>query len=103
MLYLHQGHASSLFAISVQAGICNINAYFRPIIRNWGGNVGQYTQFNGAFYQGSTYNCLRSQNGGGLNDVGTYLYFDASRSNSIYGRSNTVTPLSKSCKFFIRY
>lgn len=26
-----------------------------------------------------------------------------SRVNSIFGKSSTVTPLSKSCKFFIRY
>ena len=26
-----------------------------------------------------------------------------SRANSIFGKSSTVTPLSKSCKFFIRY
>lgn len=29
--------------------------------------------------------------------------WDASRINSIYGNSNTVTPLSETCKFFIRY
>ena len=29
--------------------------------------------------------------------------FDASRSSSIYGSSNTVTPLSISCKFLICY
>lgn len=29
--------------------------------------------------------------------------WDASRINSIYGNSNTVTPLSETCKFFIKY
>ena len=28
---------------------------------------------------------------------------DLSRANSVFGKSNTVTPLSRSCKFFIRY
>ena len=29
--------------------------------------------------------------------------FDASRSNTTYGNSTTVTPLSESCLFYIRY
>lgn len=29
--------------------------------------------------------------------------FDASLSSPIYGSSSTVTPLSESCKFYIRY
>ena len=29
--------------------------------------------------------------------------FDASKSSSIYGKSSTVTPLSLSTKFFIKY
>ena len=29
--------------------------------------------------------------------------FSASRYNNIYGRENTVKPLSQSCKFFIKY
>ena len=29
--------------------------------------------------------------------------WDASRINSIYGNSKTVTPLSETCKFFIKY
>ena len=28
---------------------------------------------------------------------------DLSRASTIFGKSNTVTPLSRSCKFFIRY
>ena len=31
------------------------------------------------------------------------ISFDASRSSSIYGSSDTVTPLSLSCKFIISY
>lgn len=29
--------------------------------------------------------------------------FQASRSSSIYGRGDTIRPLSKTCKFLIRY
>ena len=31
------------------------------------------------------------------------MLFNASRSNSVYGSSNTVTPLSLSCKYIISY
>ena len=31
------------------------------------------------------------------------ISFDASLSDSIYGSSSTVTPLSEACKFVIRY
>ena len=34
---------------------------------------------------------------------GLPLIFDASDSNPIYGNSETVTPLSESCRFYIRY
>ena len=44
-------------------------------------------------------------NGSVTNGVNEYdgFTFDASRSSSIYGRSNTIRPLSRTCKFFIRY
>ena len=38
-------------------------------------------------------------NGSGYSDY----YVDLSRSNNIFGKSNTVTPLSRSTKFFIKY
>ena len=34
---------------------------------------------------------------------GSGFNFDASRSNTTYGKSTTVTPLSLSTKFFIKY
>lgn len=41
---------------------------------------------------------------GGPGTLDTYIIrFDASLSNTIYGSSDTVTPLSESCKFYIRY
>lgn len=43
----------------------------------------------------------------GIGTPNTAMYcgwdIDLSRINSIFGNSNTVTPLSKSCKFFIKY
>ena len=42
--------------------------------------------------------------GGGADGGVRYeFYFNASRCSSIYGSSSTVTPLSESCKFYIRY
>ena len=32
-----------------------------------------------------------------------YINFSAKNSNSIYGASTTITPLSRKCKFFIKY
>lgn len=32
-----------------------------------------------------------------------YVNFDASKSNALYGKSSTVTPLSRKCKYFIKY
>lgn len=37
------------------------------------------------------------------NATRTNLNFDASLSNPIYGNSNTVNPLSLSCRIFIKY
>lgn len=40
---------------------------------------------------------------GGTNFGGVNLNIDASRNSAIYGESSTVTPLSLSTKFFIKY
>lgn len=32
-----------------------------------------------------------------------YINFSAKNSNSIYGANTTITPLSRKCKFFIKY
>lgn len=39
---------------------------------------------------------------GGGNGAGG-IQLDASKSNSIYGKSNTVTPLSRKCLFLIKF
>lgn len=40
---------------------------------------------------------------GGNNTSSSSLQLDLSRSNSLYGKSNTVTPLSKKALFMIKY
>ena len=49
-----------------------------------------YEEDGSVFYQGDTRSAERSKSGGGV--TGSYLGFDASRSNSIYGASDTVQP-----------
>lgn len=39
----------------------------------------------------------------GTEHMNAQINIDLSRSNSIFGNSDTVTPESMSCKFFIRY
>lgn len=78
------------YLIRISAGIPNIT-----------GNVGQTGYDNvpsGAFYQLHT--------SGGF-QPGTFYFrdsaFDASRSNALYGASETVTPLSLATNYFIKY
>lgn len=54
----------------------------------------------GAFYAGGT---GVHKGGLGSNWSNPGLTFNASRSNSIYGKSNTVTPLSRKCLFLVKY
>ena len=42
---------------------------------------------------------VRGQTGNASYGIG----FNAANSNGIYGKSNTVTPLSKKCLFLIKY
>lgn len=32
-----------------------------------------------------------------------YPYFNASNGNALYGKSSNITPLSRKCKYFIKY
>jgi hypothetical protein len=52
---------------------------------------------NGAFYWGNA-----EVRGGGEGASDRYGYFDASRSNSIYGSSSHVTPINQAINFFIK-
>lgn len=55
--------------------------------------------FSGAFYSdGST-----GTGHGGANQANSNVYMNASRCSGVYGASSTVTPLSRKCKYFIKY
>jgi len=54
---------------------------------------------DGAFYNANLGDHNGAPNGSGSHTVG----FNASRSSSVYGSSNTVTPLSRACIFCIKF
>lgn len=77
-----------------QAGLPNITGQI-------GGLSYDYTAskegMKGCFYWGTTV-----VSGAGKGDSDRYGYFDASRSNSIYGKSNTVTPANWGLKIILK-
>lgn len=74
----------------VSAGLPNITGHF-------GGVAG--TSVTGAFNIDETDKSVAS----GTNGTRQYLSFDASRSSSIYGKSNTVQPPALIINWFIKY
>lgn len=76
----------------MEAGIVNITG-------GWNGNGDGITTL-GAFYISGRLNS-RGYNAG-IN-AGYGIRFSASRVSSIYGNSNTVTPLSRRVRFLIRF
>ena len=84
--------SASTFKTYQQAGLPNITGRFPQGIRN-------YTpSFYGAFYKYSSYTSYWAPS---TATDGLWLGFDASKSNSIYGRSSTVTPQNYSANIFI--
>lgn len=86
---------SSLYTTSVEAGICNATGSLGTLFHGANKPSGAcYTNnWNTAFAgvaQGS---------GSGYSEYSLNL----SRSNSIFGKSSTVTPLSKTTRFFIKF
>lgn len=58
---------------------------------------------NSAFYRGFDIESAYQINNSQKSQITLWLDFNASYCNSIYGRDNTIKPLSSTCKFFIRY
>ena len=88
----HISHLSTLYAVSVKVGLPNltgdkflVKATTHPVglLKNTGTRA--------------------ANNGEGFTGVVDYATFDASRWNSIYGSSDTVTPNSLSCLYIISY
>ena len=74
----------------LEAGLPNITGLFS--------GAAAFLVFNGAFYNYKVWGYENSAEGQGWNAVG----FDASRSNSIYGNSETVRPPSMTVRYYIR-
>lgn len=79
-----------------EAGLPNITGYFSAGI---GKLNGSYLDGSGAITSSSTYNM--AMKGGDSDNWGRNFRFDASKSNSIYGKSSTVTPQNYPANVFI--
>ena len=78
----------------IAAGLPNIKGRIGSIAANNG-----YVYYGGAFYSYSH----TGRNSGSGEDYPNYTYqFDASQSNTIYGRSDTVQPLALTVRYYIR-
>ena len=93
-LYHYQELANSLFLIRIEAGLPNITGSARLYKAEW------YNADGALFMHGE----INSGNTAAENRAarGT-LKLDASHSSSIYGSSETVTPLSRSTLMLIKY
>lgn len=81
-----QGSGTNAAGDSVAAGLPNITGQFgKGCLFNWGGDVE-----TGALYTGSSGS--RQDAGGTDSSSARTIAFDASRSNNIYGASDTVQP-----------
>lgn len=88
---------SNVVGVIKEAGLPNITGSFGVEA-----NVGEAVKDNditGAF----TYENLAKEASSGDNITSTKFYFDASKSNAIYGASNTVQPKAITVKFCIKY
>ena len=82
---------SFVSGISIKAGLPNITGSTGDTVGDHGGQFGVFTKSRGT----------QGFNGG---RVSWYtLNFNASRSSSIYGSSTTVTPLSITTSFLMKY
>lgn len=84
---------STVAGASVEAGMCNATGTFEA--NRFG------TTNSGVFTITNSWGNGKHQSGGGC--YGSVFSLDLSRANSIYGKSDTVTPLSLRCMFCIRY
>ena len=80
----------------------------KPSDGNWesgiiaNSQVGYFNSKGGVFYA-TTSGYSQCVPYGGNNTYSSILQLDLSRSSSIYGKSSTVTPLSRKTTFIIKY
>lgn len=87
----------------VEAGLPNITGRFKNDVYGFGTSAVRDTA--GAFYSGDTWDVTRSAvyNSKPATKDDLSCFFDASRSSAIYGKSNTVTPLTYTVRVYICY
>lgn len=95
--YLIREAAGSSFAIRIEAGLPNIGGQFGNITSG----KPEYPWAEGAFNVAKQFR--GHQNGGAQWMYCSDFDFNASRSSSIYGSSTTVTPLSITTSFLMKY
>lgn len=83
----------------LSAGLPNITGYIDPYSDYSGASIGTRNGSGALYSTGSGTIMSRRETGGGGNGIG----FQASRSNSIYGASNTVQPPAIKVRFITRY
>ena len=87
---------------SLTAGAPTISGYFRPAAGNIAYGFRNSCTTSGSFYTQSTGRHTVITGTSGSYD-GCDLYFNASRSSSIYGASTTIRPISYRTMFFVKY
>ena len=78
------------------AGLPNVEAY--ALVYTY---KTYYERYTGAFYGSNS--SLKGQIGSGSAFGEGNMYFDASRSNSIYGNYDTVQPNAITARYYIKY
>ena len=59
--------------------------------------------FSPGSFSGALYGINKACAGAQYSITANAISFDASKSNALYGKATTVQPLSRKCKFFIKY
>ena len=81
----------------IEAGLPNITG--SVVGNNWGAFSSDTCTVKGALYTSKRKSGAYYNAGNCMND----LYFDASKSNSIYGSSDTVQPNAITARYYIKY
>ena len=79
-----------------EAGLPNITGHWANGRGNW-----QAHSYSGAIYQGGNIHTSQAGRYWGSDNTWNFM-FDASRANSIYGKSNTVQPPAVTVKYIIK-
>ena len=90
--YFYELETINAVGSSVSAGLPNIT----------GTHTTSTSSAAGAFTESSSGDLMDRNEGGGVGKWGR-VYFDASRSSTIYGNSTTVRPTSLATRYFIKY